>query len=264
MTYYNTDWNPEDDNEDDEDEELDEFEDEEDDEDDEAKPEEKTTNDVYGAFAAAAGAPLSDAEKDLKTSFADLVDIQHELEEDLRFTKASVNSLAVAPGPGEKGLWQTIRLWQAYADQRLVARQNELQQDFQDKLQDFLKKEKGMKKEELPSAISFQDLSPSLQKEVQDLQNRMSVELEPLILESTLTMQKILEAEDHEARCKLLRYFVDAERKRLNAKKTLLGMFSGASSSSASESEAADIPREEQLLDDTSLSSIFDEPDAFQ
>lgn len=34
MTYYNTDWNPEDDNEDDEDEELDEFEDEEDDEDD--------------------------------------------------------------------------------------------------------------------------------------------------------------------------------------------------------------------------------------
>jgi len=215
--------------------------------------------DVYGAFAAAAGGGLSSAEKELKASFADLVDIQHDLEEDVRFTKASVNALAVSPGAAEDGLWQTIRLWQAYADQRLVARQNELQKDFQEKLQEFLKSDKGMKQDELPSAISFQDLSPALQKEVQDLQKRMAVELEPLILESTLTMQKILEAQDHEARCNLLKYFIDAERRRLNAKKTLRGMFSSGASK-----EESSLPSSTTSLSEQPMSSLFDEPDAFQ
>jgi Lon protease-like protein len=239
----------------------------------EAKDEPGMSNDAYSAFAAAVGNMLSKPEKDLKRSFADLVDIQHDLEEDVRFTKASISALAVADGAGEDGLWQTIRLWQAYADQRLVARQNELQKDFQDKLQEFLKKDKGMKEDELPSAISFQDLSPALQKEVQDLQKRMATELEPLILESTLTMQKILEAEDHAARCELLQFFIDAERKRLKAKKTLLGMFSEASSAAESIDDDEDDGDEgdESTVDAPSSSSsaeepksMFDDPDAFQ
>jgi Lon protease-like protein len=241
--------------------------------------------DVYTAFASAMGSVQeSKAEKDLKASFADLVEIQHELEEDVRFTKVSVNVLSVKPGPGEDGLWQTIRLWQAYADQRLVARQNELQKDFQAKLQDFLKKEKGMKENELPSSISFQELSEELQKEVQKLQKRMAIDLEPLILESTLTMQKILEAENHEARCDLLRYFIDAERQRLNAKRILRGMFasttttnlpsdssqsteSSSPSSSSSSSSPADGTSSASLPTFPSSSetpSIYDQPDAFQ
>jgi len=228
----------------------------------EVKPDEPgMSSDVYSALSAVLGNNLSKPEKDLKTSFADLVDIQHDLAEDVRFTKASVAALAVASGAGEDGLWQTIRLWQAYADQRLVARQNELQKDFQDKLQEFLRKEKGMTEDELPSAISFQDLSPQLQKEVQDLQKRMAVELEPLILESTLTMQKILEAQDHDARCELLRFFIDAERKRLNAKKLLRGMF-------ASSDDEEDDDEEENLDAPSPASeaptSMFDDPDAFQ
>jgi hypothetical protein len=86
------------------------------------------------------------------------------------------------------------------------------------------------------------------------------------MLESHLTMQKILEAEDHKARCNLLRHFVDAERSRLSAKKTLKGMFTGSVAS-------ADMPTEETLPDKASEEdmarskkrSIFtDEPDAFQ
>jgi hypothetical protein len=57
----------------------------------------------------------------------------------------------------------------------------------------------------------------------------MNVELQPLVLESTLTIQKILEAKDHKARCLLLKYFMDAEKKRLDAKSTLQGMFAGNS-----------------------------------
>jgi len=89
-------------------------------------------------------------QKALRNAFAELVELQHDLEEDVRFTRASVISLAVKPGSGEDGLWQTIKLWQSFADQRLMARQNELQRDFQDKLQEYLKKEKGLKGEELP------------------------------------------------------------------------------------------------------------------
>ena len=238
--------------------------------DDSGKNDPEPTNDAYGAVAAAAqGNPKE--EKALRDAFADLVEVQHELEEDVRFTRASVASLAVKPGAGEDGLWQTIKLWQSFVDQRLMARQNELQRDFQEKLQNFLKKDKGMKEDELPSAINFQDLTPALQKEVQELQKRMAVELKPLVLESTLTMQKILEAADHTERLKLVRFFVEAETRRLNTKKTLQGMFSGESISSSD----ASFPPEEQVSDDESSSvkpksskpssSIFtDEEDAFQ
>ena len=92
----------------------------------------------------------------------------------------------------------------------------------------------------------------------------MAVDLEPLILESTLTMQKILEAEHHEARCELLRYFIDAERKRLNAKKTLRGMF--ASSADLTTSEVTPNFSTQEVLESKveSSPSLFDDPDAFQ
>lgn len=113
---------------------------------------EPVSDDVYGAVAAAANGNPKE-EKLLRDAFADMVDLQHDLEEDVRFTRASVATLAVKPGAGPDGLWQTIRLWQSFADQRLMARQNELQRDFQEKLQEFLKKEKGMKEDELPRYV---------------------------------------------------------------------------------------------------------------
>ncbi|KAL3923873.1 MAG: hypothetical protein SGARI_006134, partial [Bacillariaceae sp.] len=169
---------------------------------------EKASDAVYGAVMEAA---TTKEENDLQSTFHTLVNLQHDLEEDVRFTKAAADSLAVKDGSGEDGLWQTIRLWQSFVEQRLMARQNELQQEFQEKLKTFLKKEKGLKQDELPSAIGFGDLSPELQLELQELQKRMAVELQPLVLESSLTMQKILEANDHTARCKLLKHFMAAE-----------------------------------------------------
>ena len=111
---------------------------------------EGTTHDDSGKNDAKAVVSAEKEEEELRVSFETLVEIQHNLEEDVRFTRGSIAKLAVKDGPGEDGLWQTIRLWQSFADQRLVVRQNELQHDFQEKLQEFLKKEKGMKDEELP------------------------------------------------------------------------------------------------------------------
>ena len=246
------------------------------DDEEEADSSDEGGDDVYAAVAAAATPKYTKEERAVRDAFSDLVDLQHEMEEDVRFTRAAVGTLALKTGAGEDGLWQTIKLWQSFVDQRLMARQNELQKDFQERLQDFLKKEKGVKEDEMPSAIGFQDLSKDLQEEVKELQKRMGVELKPLVLESTLTMQKILEADDHHARLKLLKFFIEAEKKRLSTKKTLQGMFSGGAAST----DAA-IPAEERMEEpvaekpkpvekksseqDTPSSSIFfDEDDAFQ
>jgi hypothetical protein len=115
--------------------------------------------------------------------------------------------------------------------------------------------------------IGFSDLTPALQKEVKELQKRMAVELEPLILESTLTMQKLLEAKDHSERLKLMQFFIDAETKRLTTKRTLQGMFATASLDEVVKDELPpkeDSPKEELKNSSSTTSSIFDEPDAFQ
>jgi len=120
------------------------------------------------------------------------------------------------------------------------------------------------------SAIGFGDLSPELQVELQELQKRMAIELQPLVLESSLTMQKVLEAEDHSARCKLLKYFMQAEATRLNTKKSLMGLFSDVSDSLTKDEDG--IPADEMIpakdskkkAEEKKPSSFFDEPDAFQ
>jgi hypothetical protein len=94
------------------------------------------------------------------------------------------------------------------------------------------------------------------------------------VLETTLTMQKLLEAQDHTERLKLVRFFMEAETKRLNTKRALKGMFSGESATASEPSfPAEEKPAEEKVPEDittaynksTGTSSIFtDEPDAFQ
>ena len=116
---------------------------------------ENVSNDIYKTLMGAM-TPTSPKRKYtpeemlLIASFQNLVDKQHDANEDVRFTKESYDALSVAPGSGDDGLWQTIRLWQSFIDQRLVARQNEMQREFQEKLLEFLKKEKGISEKELP------------------------------------------------------------------------------------------------------------------
>ena len=86
--------------------------------------------------------------------------------------------------------------------------------------------------------MDFDDLPPSLQQEVDHLQQRMQVELRPLLLESSLTVQKMLETKDHKARLELLCIFINNERKRLEAKSALKGMFAGLSKTVLTEENA--------------------------
>lgn len=219
--------------------------------------------------ARASSLEKSPEEEALFQSFSALVELQHDMEEDVRFTRASVKSFGIAEGTDvDPNLWTSIRLWQSYAEQRLVATQNEMQKEFQERLVEFLKKEMGTgdSGDELPSAIGFDNLSPELQQELIGLQERMTRELKPLLLEQTLSMQKILEAENHTKRVELMQYFVDAERKRLQARKSLKNMFSGASISSTSKKEVED-RRQAQSREDVESRTkpqFFDEDDAWQ
>lgn len=222
-------------------------------------------NRATGSSKSDTKSPAPNEEEALQKSFTDLVQLQHVLQEDVRFTRASASSLSVNAGnEGEDTLWSTVRLWQSYTEQRLVARQNELQREFQEKLLKFLTKDKGVKEEELPSAIGFTDLSPALQQEVKELQKRMAVELQPLILESTLAMQKILEANTHSDRLNLLRFFVDAERKRLEAKKTLQGMFFAKDSDDQDGVNKEEKSQAEENIRNNDSTIFIEDPDAFQ
>ena len=68
----------------------------------------------------------------LARSFSVLVELQHDLSEDVRFTRASIKSFGVSKDNDvDPNLWSSIRLWQSYAEQRLVAGQNDMQKEFQ-------------------------------------------------------------------------------------------------------------------------------------
>eukprot|EP00980_Cylindrotheca_fusiformis_P001762 scaffold405_cov132-Cylindrotheca_fusiformis.AAC.14 len=86
-------------------------------------------------------------------------------------------------------------------------------------------------------------------------------------------MQKILEANGHEERLKLVKYFMESETRRLESKKTLKGIFSMGSDAKPAPSLGKSMPTEEMIgsnkessdsSEDEANSSFFDEPDAFQ
>lgn len=162
----------------------------------------------------------------LRQNFAKLVDLQHELDQDVRFTKASTGSFANGAGNGNKGLWLTIRSWQQYAEQCLIIRQTELQDGFDIRLVEYLTKSMGANPDDIPSVVDVNDLPADLQKEAQEIERRTESELVPLQFELTLSIQKFLDASSHDQRLDLLNYYVEQELQRLSTKKTLKSMFS--------------------------------------
>jgi hypothetical protein len=78
-------------------------------------------------------------------------------------------------------------------------------------------------------------------------------------------MQKILEAENHTKRVELMLYFVDYERRRLQARKSLKSIFSGISSS-GNNKEAEERRRTQSMeeVESRSKTQFYDEEDAWQ
>lgn len=192
-------------------------------------------------------------ESKLQKTFKELVELQYELQEQVRFVKGAVPTFSSAPGAGDNSLWTQVQMWQAYLQQNLQNRRSEMQKDFQEKLLKYLNDAKEMKKTEIPSVIPVEDLPPHLKKDMEKLQRRMSRELSPLAIEAIMTMQKILEAEDHLDRLKVFRRFVEIERNRLEIRKDSSVLLKRIEQST-----------EEALSGKNQVSSPFDDPNAFQ
>ena len=82
--------------------------------------------------------------------------------------------------------------------------------------------ERKTKQLAMMTAMSLKNLSPELQLELKDLQQHIS-DSEAYMVGLDTVKQKILEAKNHDERSKLMTYFVEVERKRLERKKTSRG-----------------------------------------
>ncbi|KAL7542777.1 hypothetical protein ACHAXR_013119 [Thalassiosira sp. AJA248-18] len=179
---------------------------------------------------------LTKEERALRESFARLVALQHELKEECRFTRVSVQTFGIGP----VGVWLSAAAWSQFVEKRLEATHVDMQGDLQDKLVEYLG---GLEDSNNNNGIGgyfgndddavdgvddgggetidFEDLSPELQQEFQLVQARATEELGPLALERAIQMQRIVQAESYTERLDLLRECVDNERRRLEAKKML-------------------------------------------
>ena len=91
--------------------------------------------------------------------------------------------------------------------------------------------------------MNIRDLSPELRLELMDFERCVNAASERLLWECTLSIQRILEAEDHEERSKLMMLLVDAERRRLAAKKASKEIIFGGS--------AVTFPSSQEIGDET-------------
>jgi len=177
---------------------------------------------------------LSKEERALRDSFAKLVALQHELREECRFTRVSVNTF----GMGPVGSWLSAAAWSQFLEKRMEASHGDMQSDLQAKLAEYLESRDNQGRgllgrrsvsmndyesddDDDTETIDFDELSPELQQEFQLVQARAAGELGPLALERAIQVQRIVQAVNYSERLSILKECVDAERRRLEAKKGL-------------------------------------------
>ena len=190
---------------------------------------------------------LSKEERALRESFAKLVSLQHELKEECRFTRVSVQTFGVGP----VGVWLSAAAWSQFVAKRLEATNSDMQADLQRKLVEYLSEKGGSSGSDGPlyvgeddgiDTVDFDELSQDLQEEFQLVQGRSIEELGPLALEKAIQMQRIVQAGSYTERINLLRECVDGERRRLEAKQMLGSLsFDGVDSRGADREEAVSL-----------------------
>ena len=218
---------------------------------------------------------LTTEEQLLREAFASLVSLQHELKENCRFTRGSVQSFGIGP----VGVWLSAAAWNNFVERRFEAAYDKMQSELQTKLVEYLAdRDSGgsssyvNKKQEMGEAIDFDDLSPDLQNEFQLVQARAIEDLGPLALERAIQMQCIVQADGYPDRLTLLRECVDNERRRLEAKKMLHSLnvnidrkqgklFNYSNSRSARERARSAF---ERLVKGSHLSKVKQDSDSFQ
>jgi Lon protease-like protein len=164
-------------------------------------------------------------EKQLAQCYRDIVDMQHDLNEGLLISTDTDDDSVLGFTEGNQ-FWKFVNVWQSYSQLRLKVEQDNLHRGFYESTIGLSRKENITTGDDDSNVI--ENLSPELQLELKDLQRLITDSSKRTWLDWTLSMQKILEAKNHVERLKLMIYFVEVERKRLERKKTsrdiLLGL----------------------------------------
>ena len=96
-----------------------------------------------------------------------------------------------------------------------------MQAEVQARLVKYLTEKTGKSEKQLPNQVILSDLPPDLQRDVKNLRKRVMAEIAPLIAEQTRGTQMLLQATSHVERLELFKNMIEAEQKRLVARRTL-------------------------------------------
>ena len=165
----------------------------------------------------------------LRELFVDIVDSQGSLKEEPRFTEAVKGGLNFRPGTSieDKGLWETIGLWEQFHEQRTAVIAQRMQNDVNVCFQSYLQ-ENPLSEDIVNSRgeVRLADLPEDLLVEIQGIQSRFREELDALDSDPRGTRtQLLLQCESHGDRLALFRESLEREQKRLAARSTLKSLF---------------------------------------
>mmetsp|Transcript_16182 Transcript_16182/g.48276 ORF Transcript_16182/g.48276 Transcript_16182/m.48276 type:complete len:514 (-) Transcript_16182:24-1565(-) len=169
------------------------------------------------------------AELEVIQRLREVAALQREGDEDVRFNEAGVDLLGAAPGVGVGTLWNVAETWLAYLDQRAAAARRRLHADLHAELLDYLRDSgrlpgAGGGLEPAAATLALSELPRGLRSMITTLDQRVADDLEP-IAAAKCELQKLLDADSHEARCAAFCGVLEQERGRLLARKQLRSLF---------------------------------------
>eukprot|EP00747_Dinoflagellata_sp_TGD_P082601 gnl/TRDRNA2_/TRDRNA2_161753_c1_seq1.p1 gnl/TRDRNA2_/TRDRNA2_161753_c1~~gnl/TRDRNA2_/TRDRNA2_161753_c1_seq1.p1 ORF type:complete len:757 (+),score=121.81 gnl/TRDRNA2_/TRDRNA2_161753_c1_seq1:67-2271(+) len=171
----------------------------------------------------------AEAEADAREMFKDIINMQAELGEGIRFTEDAVSSYSFGRGTGmdDRGLWGAMFLWQQFTKQRASKLHKQMQGDIQNEFKKFLtSNETDVDRVALAMTgeISANDLPESVQKECRTIMRRYNEEIEGMEYDPGV-VQAMMQSDSHKERLAIFMHLANKERNRLAACVSLRALF---------------------------------------
>eukprot|EP00854_Cymbomonas_tetramitiformis_P016345 gene16346-19403_t len=167
-------------------------------------------------------ADCSMLEGEVADLFRNIITLQHAVGDYVHFSEELTERVNV--DRGDSGLWSTITLWQDFLQQRLVGRQQQVNQTIQTLITDYLQ-EQGV---DLTAGmtIDVNTLPVGLRNELQRVQAEYAEEVQPQLEKAIYPFQLFVQSVSHEERLDMFKEMLQEEKKRLDAKASLKSLFS--------------------------------------
>jgi len=175
------------------------------------------------------------AEAAIMQTFTRVVELQARGNEDIRFAPSTPDKFGVS----RDKFWAMVELWKGLLDANILGRQQEMQLTLQKRLLKFLSEKGQGPKAGGDASIRMSDLPADLKNEVQQLQERVQEELQPMLKEQTTVLQRLLQEDSHAKRLAVLAASFEHEERRLAARSALRSLGLGGSGGGGGGSEAA-------------------------